>query len=187
MDLEEIGINAGNWVDSAQDRNYWRAIVNAAFNLRVPYTMELVYIYIYNLVLRIGLYYVDNSINQNYIDYFSKLQAAFLLRTVDLNSNANENVCEIQWVSLAYNNVLNISLYVVITKDSFPVWEMQNYIVYLYPKATYEVFSWKDGFHENFNLSSGCKQSLLYLCKILLRMHSPFRNTNKRSETLVIL
>ena len=22
MDLEEIGINAGNWVDSAQDRNY---------------------------------------------------------------------------------------------------------------------------------------------------------------------
>ena len=25
MDLEEIGISAGNWVDSAQDRNYWRA------------------------------------------------------------------------------------------------------------------------------------------------------------------
>ena len=36
MDLEEMGINAGNWVDSAQDRNYWRAIVNAALNLRVP-------------------------------------------------------------------------------------------------------------------------------------------------------
>ena len=34
--LEEIGINAGNWVDSAQDRNYWRALVNAALNLRVP-------------------------------------------------------------------------------------------------------------------------------------------------------
>jgi hypothetical protein len=26
MDLEEIGINAGNWEDSAQDRNYWRAL-----------------------------------------------------------------------------------------------------------------------------------------------------------------
>ena len=36
MDLEEISINAGNWVDSAQDRNYWRALVNAALNLRVP-------------------------------------------------------------------------------------------------------------------------------------------------------
>ena len=36
MDLEQIGINAGNWVDSAQDRNYWRALMNAALNLRVP-------------------------------------------------------------------------------------------------------------------------------------------------------
>ena len=36
MDLEEIGINAGNWVDSAQDREYWRALVNATLNLRVP-------------------------------------------------------------------------------------------------------------------------------------------------------
>ena len=36
MDFEEIGINAGNWVDSAQDRNYWRALVNATLNLRVP-------------------------------------------------------------------------------------------------------------------------------------------------------
>jgi hypothetical protein len=36
MDLEEIGINAGNWVDSAQDRNYWEVLVNAALNLRVP-------------------------------------------------------------------------------------------------------------------------------------------------------
>ena len=31
VDLED----AGNWVDSAQDRNYWRALVNAALNLRV--------------------------------------------------------------------------------------------------------------------------------------------------------
>ena len=35
MDLEEIGINAGNWVDSAQDRNYWRTLVDPALNLRV--------------------------------------------------------------------------------------------------------------------------------------------------------
>ena len=35
-DFEEIGINAGNWIDSAQDRDSWRALVNAALNLRVP-------------------------------------------------------------------------------------------------------------------------------------------------------
>ena len=32
MDLEEIGINEGNWVDSAQDRIYRKALVNAALN-----------------------------------------------------------------------------------------------------------------------------------------------------------
>ena len=36
MDLEEIGINGGNWDYSAQDRNYWRVLVNAALNLGVP-------------------------------------------------------------------------------------------------------------------------------------------------------
>ena len=34
-DLNEIGINTRNWVDSAQDRDYWRALVNAALNLRI--------------------------------------------------------------------------------------------------------------------------------------------------------
>jgi hypothetical protein len=42
MDLEETGIHARNWVDSAQDRDYWRALVNAALNLRVPKVMELI-------------------------------------------------------------------------------------------------------------------------------------------------
>jgi hypothetical protein len=36
MDLKEIGINTRNWVDWAQDRDYWRTLVNAALNLRVP-------------------------------------------------------------------------------------------------------------------------------------------------------
>ena len=52
MDLEEIGIRSGNWVDSAQDRNYWRALVNATLNLRVPEAMELV-IYMYVYILRL--------------------------------------------------------------------------------------------------------------------------------------
>ena len=36
MNTKRIGINMGNLVDSAQDRNYFRALVNAALNLRVP-------------------------------------------------------------------------------------------------------------------------------------------------------
>jgi hypothetical protein len=36
VDLKEIGINTRNWVDSIQDRDYWRTLVNATLNLRVP-------------------------------------------------------------------------------------------------------------------------------------------------------
>ena len=35
MELKEIGINTRNWFDSAQDWDDWRALVNAALNLRV--------------------------------------------------------------------------------------------------------------------------------------------------------
>ena len=35
-DLKEIGINTRNWIDSAQDRDYWRALVNVVLNLQVP-------------------------------------------------------------------------------------------------------------------------------------------------------
>ena len=35
MDLKEIGINTRNWVDSAQDRDYWRTLMDK-LNLQVP-------------------------------------------------------------------------------------------------------------------------------------------------------
>ena len=36
MDLKEIGINTRNWIDSAPNRDHWRALVNAALVLRIP-------------------------------------------------------------------------------------------------------------------------------------------------------
>ena len=35
MDLKEIGVNVRSWIDSTPDRDYWRALVNAALNLQV--------------------------------------------------------------------------------------------------------------------------------------------------------
>ena len=34
--LEEIGITNRNWVDSDQDRDYWRVLVNVALSLWIP-------------------------------------------------------------------------------------------------------------------------------------------------------
>ena len=45
--VKEIGINTRDWVDSVQDRHYWRALVDAALNLRVPYAIKLVVIQLY--------------------------------------------------------------------------------------------------------------------------------------------
>jgi hypothetical protein len=36
MNLRETGWDGEDWIDLAQDRNQWRALVNAVINLRVP-------------------------------------------------------------------------------------------------------------------------------------------------------
>jgi peptidoglycan/xylan/chitin deacetylase (PgdA/CDA1 family) len=36
MDFREIGWGCMDWIDVAQDRDQWRALVNTVMNLRVP-------------------------------------------------------------------------------------------------------------------------------------------------------
>jgi hypothetical protein len=36
MDLRQVGWGSIDWINLAQDRNRWRALVNAVKNLRVP-------------------------------------------------------------------------------------------------------------------------------------------------------
>ena len=36
MDLQEVGRGCGDWMELAQDRKRWRALVSTVMNLRVP-------------------------------------------------------------------------------------------------------------------------------------------------------
>jgi hypothetical protein len=36
MDLQEVECGGMNWIDVAQDRGRWRAVVNSITNLQVP-------------------------------------------------------------------------------------------------------------------------------------------------------
>jgi hypothetical protein len=36
MNLQEVGGGCGDWIELAQDRNRWRALVSTVMNIRVP-------------------------------------------------------------------------------------------------------------------------------------------------------
>jgi hypothetical protein len=36
MDIQEVGVGCGEWVESAQDKDRWRALVSMVKKLRVP-------------------------------------------------------------------------------------------------------------------------------------------------------
>ena len=67
MGSKEIGINTRNWVGSTQNRDNWRALVNAALNLLFPQTMELVIHFTATPLSRIlhkSSYYHDSQTTQ---------------------------------------------------------------------------------------------------------------------------
>ena len=42
MDLKEMSVNTKNRIDSGQGGDYWRALINAGLNFRVPWAVTLI-------------------------------------------------------------------------------------------------------------------------------------------------
>ena len=65
MDVKELGINTRNLVDSSQDRDYWRSLVNPVFRAQVPKAMELVglFLIVSPFIARSGCFLENQTLN----------------------------------------------------------------------------------------------------------------------------
>jgi hypothetical protein len=54
MDLREIGLGGEDWIRLAQDRDRWRAVVNAVMNLRVLAPRSKL---VFRMILTVKSYY----------------------------------------------------------------------------------------------------------------------------------
>ena len=61
MDLEGICINTRNLVDSSQDRDYLKDLVNAVMNLRVSLVMDFLYLYIERYGCNMYMYILEEG------------------------------------------------------------------------------------------------------------------------------
>ena len=59
MDLKEIGSSTRNWVNSAQDRDYWRALLNAALTLLFSISHVMIIITDNDVIFSDCVYYYD--------------------------------------------------------------------------------------------------------------------------------
>ena len=74
MELKEIGINTRNWINSARDRDYWRALVNVALNCRFPKAMELVIIRLHLIICTYHIFHVLHTTCHDFGEQIADVQ-----------------------------------------------------------------------------------------------------------------